>query len=155
MFHNGKLSFPQKNKNKNSPSTTSQDQALCTSHPAQRRANKHENQRKPCLSISLAHPASQVCMYGTCTQLSRTADIRNRSNHEDLPSHINSSEFAATRDGSLRLVMVRCDSVLIQDCELSQRKSISLRFFMPLNLRILLKTRRRKLERRISRSGPN
>merc|ERR1712176_483946 len=93
-------------------------------------STKTENQQK-LVSISLAHPASYVCMYGTCTQVSRTADSRSRSNHENQPSHINVSEFATTYDGALRLVIARCDSVLIQDCDLSQRETISLRYSMP------------------------
>ena len=135
-----------KKKNKNSPNTTSQDQALpivsivdynivLRQPPAQIQSSAAPASTKntePCLqSISLAHPASYVCMCGTCAQLlSRTADNRSRSNHENQPSHINVFEFAATCDGSLRLVIVRCDSVLIQDCELSQRESISLRLSM-------------------------
>ena len=60
----------------------------------------------------------------------QTAGSRSRSNHEDQPSHINVSEFAATCDSSLRLVTVRCDSVLIQDCDISQRESINPRCSM-------------------------
>merc|ERR1712115_759444 len=60
----------------------------------------------------------------------RTAGSRSRSNHEDQPSHINVSEFAATYDSSLRLVTVCCDSVVIQDCNLFRRESINPRFSM-------------------------
>jgi len=57
---------------------------------------------------------------------------------------------------SLQHATVRYDSVLIQDCELSQRESISPRFSMPLDLLILLsKTTRRKLEQCKSMSGPS
>merc|ERR1712003_404763 len=84
-------------------------------------------------SISLA-PSSQLRTY-VCT-------VPVPNFHEQPTAEadriINVSEFAATCDSSLRLMTVRCDSVLIQDCELSQRKSISPRFSMPLDLVILL-----------------
>ena len=103
-----------------------QDQALPMYHPAQRRANKHETQRKPhCLHQSRSSPASYICMY-----------VRYIPNLHEQPTAeadrtINVSEFAATYDSLLRPVKVRCDSVLIKDCDLSQRESISLRFPMP------------------------
>merc|ERR1711933_355529 len=96
-----------KKKNKNSLNTTSQDQALPMYHPAQRRANKHETQRKPhCLHQSRS--SSQLRMY-VCT-------VPVPNFHEQPTAEadrtINLSEFAATCDSSLRPVMVRCDSVL-------------------------------------------
>merc|ERR1712157_276399 len=149
---NGKLSSENeeiKIKAKNSPNTTSQDQASPTIQPSSAPTCTKPTSENHIASISLA-PSSQLRMY-VCT-------VPVPNFHEqptaEADQTINVSEFAATYDSSLRPVKVRCDSVLIQDCDLSQRESsISLRFPMPRDLRILFKTRR-KLERRKSKSGP-
>merc|ERR1719356_2032888 len=116
-------------------------------------SSPYETQRKPhCLHQSRSiQPATYVCTVPVPNFHEQPTVEADRTMKICLPTSIFLSSLRC--DGSLRLKMVRCDSVLIQDCELSQRKSISLRFFMPLNLRILLKTRRRKLGRRISKSG--
>ena len=143
---NGKLSSKNeeiKIKAKNSPNMTSQDQALPTISPAPRQHFHARNPAKTTLPpISLA-PSSQLptyvrYLYPTFTNSRQQKPIE--------PSMC---------PNSLRLMTVRCDSVLIQDCELSQRESVSLRFSMPLDLPIVFKTRRRKLERRKSKSGPS
>merc|ERR1719356_1401548 len=79
------------------------------------------------MSLRQSRSSSQLCTY-VCT-------VPVPNFHEQPTAEadrtINVSEFAATCDSSLRLMMVFCDSVLIQDCDLSQRDSISLGFSMP------------------------
>merc|ERR1712157_229847 len=102
---------------------TSQDQAVlrqppARSSPAPRQQARKQPSKTMSVSLHQSRSSSQLCTY-VCT-------VPVPNFHEQQPTAeadrtINVSEFAATYDSSLRLMIARCNLVHIQDCDLSQR----------------------------------